>query len=464
MPFTKRVVEKTCMRLIDPIIKRIKDSELIQNILTLSFGSVISQLIPVLASLILARLYSPDDYGDWGVFNSYASILLILACGRYDLAILRPKRNIDGLNIAYLSAIIAVILCVFIFFILLIADLFNWTIICSIRGRYWLPINVFIGALILIYTSYANRYEKYKLIAKSSIVQHFAQDIIRIILGGLKLFPNGLIIGAAIGNMGAFFNLHKTLKIFNINIIKRSFSKNKIKYLALTYKDFFIYGLPSGLLNIMSTSVPVILISYLFSTYYTGHFSMAVHLLYLPMAFTGNAMSKIYYKKVCMWEKEKISTLSFNMFKFSYWTGIIPVILLIFTGDKLFSLILGDKWETAGIFSIYLSLWLWATFCFSPLSTIYMAIDKQEISMIINSVNFLGRISAIIMGKYLTDSIFLTVILYGVVNLLLRALDGIVIWKYTGMRMKIKDKLLISISLVTVLIIWILKIYKLNII
>ncbi|MDR3259735.1 MAG: oligosaccharide flippase family protein [Fusobacteriaceae bacterium] len=450
--------------IIDNIVKKIKNSEIIQNILTLSFGSVVSQLIPIFVSLILARLYSPDDYGVWGVFSSYSSILLVFACGRYDLAILRPKRNIDALNIAYLSSIIAIILCVFIFFILLIADLFKFTAICSINGRYWLPVNVFIGALVLICTSYANRSERYRLIAKSSIFQSIVQATSRILFGISNFFSNGLIIGATMGGTVAFFYFHKNLKVFNLNCIKRSLSIKRIKELAVIYKNFFLYEMPSGLLNTMSTGIPIILMSYLFSKYYVGQFSMALHLLFLPISFIGTAMGNIFYKKACIWDNEKTAAFAFNILKFSYWTGIIPFLLLIFFGDELFSIVLGSKWQMAGIFSIYLSLWLWVTFCFSPLSTIYMAIDKQKMSMIVNSVNFFGRISAIIIGKYLIDSIFFTIFLYGVFNLLLWVLNGCIIWKYINIQMKILDKLLISSSFFIVLIIWIIKIYKLNLI
>ena len=46
-----------------------------KHILTLGAGTLVAQLIPVLASVVLARIYSADAYGDWGIFLSVVSLL-----------------------------------------------------------------------------------------------------------------------------------------------------------------------------------------------------------------------------------------------------------------------------------------------------------------------------------------------------------------------------------------------------
>ena len=67
-----------------------------KHILTLGAGTLVAQLIPVLASVVLARIYSADAYGDWGIFLSVVSLLAVAATGQYELAIVRPESEKDA--------------------------------------------------------------------------------------------------------------------------------------------------------------------------------------------------------------------------------------------------------------------------------------------------------------------------------------------------------------------------------
>ena len=84
-------------------------NEFTRNLLTLSSGTVIAQIIPMLATLILSRLYTPDEMGEWGIFSSYAAILSVIACLKYDNAIVKPVRVVDAYNLSFISVVIGLI-------------------------------------------------------------------------------------------------------------------------------------------------------------------------------------------------------------------------------------------------------------------------------------------------------------------------------------------------------------------
>ena len=84
-------------------ISAIFQNEFIRNLVTLSSGTLIAQAIPMLATLVLSRLYSPSEMGEWGVFSSYASILAVIACLRDGNAIVKPLRVLDAYNLSFLS-------------------------------------------------------------------------------------------------------------------------------------------------------------------------------------------------------------------------------------------------------------------------------------------------------------------------------------------------------------------------
>ena len=46
--------------------------------LKLSFGNIIMYILPFLVTPILSRLYEKEDFGEWGVFSSFISIVTVL--------------------------------------------------------------------------------------------------------------------------------------------------------------------------------------------------------------------------------------------------------------------------------------------------------------------------------------------------------------------------------------------------
>ena len=82
-------------------------SEFSRNVLTLMTGTTIAQAIPIAISPILTRIYTPEDFGMFALYMSVASILSVVATGRYELAIMLPKKDEDAVNIVALSIIIS---------------------------------------------------------------------------------------------------------------------------------------------------------------------------------------------------------------------------------------------------------------------------------------------------------------------------------------------------------------------
>ena len=138
-----------------------------KHILTLGAGTLVAQLIPVLASVVLARIYSADAYGDWGIFLSVVSLLAVAATGQYELAIVRPESEKDAEMVMRLCFLIVLSFFFLSFGGVLVGEVFRLPLITQFPGKYLLPFFVLALGLLQIYTHYANRKERYKLIAIS---------------------------------------------------------------------------------------------------------------------------------------------------------------------------------------------------------------------------------------------------------------------------------------------------------
>jgi hypothetical protein len=90
-------------KLQEKLINSFMKSEFSRNVFTLVSGTAIAQFISIAASLIISRLYTPDDFGVFTIFISIASLISLLLAGRYELAINLPKSDNEGLNVLGLS-------------------------------------------------------------------------------------------------------------------------------------------------------------------------------------------------------------------------------------------------------------------------------------------------------------------------------------------------------------------------
>ncbi|WP_310441139.1 hypothetical protein [Sulfurimonas sp.] len=71
-------------------------SEFSRNVLTLMTGTTIAQAIPIAISPILTRIYTPEDFLVFALYMAIASILSVIATGRYEMAIMLPKYDKNG--------------------------------------------------------------------------------------------------------------------------------------------------------------------------------------------------------------------------------------------------------------------------------------------------------------------------------------------------------------------------------
>src|SRR5699024_8218297 len=126
--------------------------------------------------------------------------------------------------------------------------------------------------------------------------------------------------------------------------------KVKLGKLAKKYYDFPVYRAPQDLLNSVSDSLPVIMLTTLFSPTSAGFYTIGRTVLRLPSNLVGKAVGDVFYPRIAEASNKKENmvkllqkaTLSLAA------VGIVPFGLVILFGPFLFSLVFGAEWEMAG--------------------------------------------------------------------------------------------------------------------
>ena len=133
----------------------------------LASGSAVAQVIGVVATPIVTRLYQPSDYGAVALYGSIVAIVATVAAFRYESAIPLPPETGEGERDAIALVRISMLAAAFVSALVLVAavaaavsgrfqaisDLGNWV--------YAIPVGVLVSSWSLTLNAYAIRARRY---------------------------------------------------------------------------------------------------------------------------------------------------------------------------------------------------------------------------------------------------------------------------------------------------------------
>ena len=405
------------------MLKRFKPkSEFNRNILTLMTGTTIAQAIPIAISPILTRIYTPEDFGIFAIFLAITLIIGSIANGRYELAIMMPKKDEDAINIFALGFIITTSLSLLLLVLVLIFQKYFIFLLKNEEIGVWLyfvPISVFFFGIFNILNYFNNRKKNYKDISNANILKSIVAAIIQLSIGFIQQGATGLISGQIISQ---FFANTKLLKnIIKDKVLISKIKKKKIIALAKRYKNFPKYSMPSGLLNITSLQVPVFLLGAFFNIAIVGFYSLSYRFISLPMSIIGSSIGQVFFQKSSELKNDKkaLKKITLETYKKLFKIGILPFAIITVFGDYIFAFVFGKDWIVAGEYAQLLAIWILFLFIHSPITNLFSTLEKQKDALIFNITIIFSRILIISLGGYFFKDIYITIFLYSVLGIFL---------------------------------------------
>lgn len=378
-------------------------SEFSRNVLTLMTGTTIAQAMPIAISPILTRIYTPEDFGVFALYMSIASIIAVTATGRYEMAIMLPKKDEDAINIAALSVIIS-------FFVsliaLLIVFIFNFRITTLLGNPeisnwlYLIPITVLLTGIYQSLNYWSNRKKQYKRLATSRIVRSGTTAATNLGMGFGGFGSSGLILGGLIGQGISTYILGKMIWSED----KNRFDKiRKLKIFALSKRHikFPKFNLLNALIDNIRLSGISILVAKFFTTATLGQFSLAWKMVQVPMSLIGSSLSQVFFQKVSHARADDLDRIVKKfLIKASLVAAPLFIIIYFFAVD-IFMIVFGKNWELAGHAASIMAPWLFLNFLTSPLSMVFVAISRQDIMLIFSFFYMLVPVSIIFLFNHL---------------------------------------------------------------
>jgi O-antigen/teichoic acid export membrane protein len=364
-------------------------------------GTATAQVLSFIFSPITTRLFSPEVFGELSVFNSITGIIGIIICLRFELSIVLPKDDSEALSLYKLSIKIALVISTItgIFLVLFGKSLF-FSLGANELYRYWLfiPLVLLTTGIILPSNYWMTRTGNFKQLATNKIVIVLVSNIVTISLGVFGNVELGArLYSLLIANVIAVFMLQST--IYKKSGSMLSVAKIKGIDLIKKYRNFYIFDIWSALINNLSWMIVPILMNVYYSSAVAGQYSIGLRVIQLPASIIGSSITQVFIRTAS--EKSRNNTLypySLVMLKRLIMLAIIPSLILGLFSKQLFSMVFGNNWTEAGLYVQILAPWAFVWFISSPISSIFIVLQKQNLSLITSSINLITRIVSLYVG------------------------------------------------------------------
>lgn len=365
-------------------------------------GTAIAQAIPLLASPVLSRLFSPDDFGVLALYMSIATILSVIATGRYEMAVMLPEEKSDALSVLILSALLSVAVALF---TLAGIWIFHDPIVRyfdepSIGKWLWLlPVIVMFSGWFQGLNYWSTRLKTFRLNATSRVSQSVTSVSLQLLTGTFRAGSSGLITGYAAGILIRPLVLARNL-LKEFRGLRAAFNREQIVRNAKRYKNFPRINTPHAFLGSLQDNGIVYVIAGFFAKTVLGSYSFAFRVVRAPAELISSSVSQVFYQKAsAQYRKgENIRPLIITIYKNMALIGLPFFGILAMAGPALFSWIFGEEWSVAGEIARILTPWLFFNFLAAPVSSTAIIANKQKEAMLITLADIALRVTALVIG------------------------------------------------------------------
>jgi len=385
---------------------------IVKNTLTLSTGTAIASLIPILLQPLLRRLYSPEDFGAFAVYLSITGILVVVSTLRYELAVVLPERDEEAGNVVFLSLFIALLFNTIVFIVLLlvykgIIRLFNFPVEYSL-WLYFIPLSAFLFSAFNVLNYWLIRQKAFRSSASSKIVRRGGEGLVQASLGRIGITGAGLFIGDLAGHTVNFFAVRYLA--FRSGLTLKSFNWAILKNILKRYCEFPLYSTIPAFMNTVTLAMPILIVNKFYSESTTGQLDLARLVLFIPLVFLSEPLAQVFFQYATEKKLTKQSILPqvSKMILMLTISAITGIILIQVWSDELILFVFGDDWQTAAGFSTILVFSVGLRFIIDPFRYIFAAQEKIWILSAWQVFYFLTILS-LLMVRDLEISQFLTI-------------------------------------------------------
>jgi O-antigen/teichoic acid export membrane protein len=324
----------------------------LKNAAKLGGSMALSQAILILASLVLTRLYTPENFGVLAIFTSLYAQAVVLTSFCYEWNVpLEPKED-DAIDVLVFSLVCTIFTSIVLAIIIGIYghNIALWEKSPASEPFLWLlPVLIFFGGLYQNFNQWSIREKAFGLMARTKLAQSVWTTGVQIVLGLFSPSSLGLLVGyvftqiVGIWQQAAFFwsNHHVQIKLVSVPRIV-AVGRKYFTYALTTSTSESIYAAGSA--------VPSLLLASFYGTSVVGSFSVAQRMISIPGVIIGMALSQVFLSHTAELIRNDPRELKRLFVRTSLLLFVVSLLIgmIMLTSPFFFPIIFGKGWIESG--------------------------------------------------------------------------------------------------------------------
>jgi O-antigen/teichoic acid export membrane protein len=365
------------------MIRRIRSvifTEANKNSFVLLYGTVISQALPLLFSPVLARLYSPEEFGAFSLFFAIVAVLGNMSAGKFDLALYTSKTKQNAIFTVITGLVFAIGFSLLIFLVCGLVIGFAETDKLSWMAVVCIPFTVLALGSSNVFVGLSNREKRFKYISRAKMLLGATWVAVNLLAGLFNGGVMGLILGYALGQLVSSAYLYHINKSDFENV---SYNRRTFKFNVLRNKNYAFIFLPAHLLNTLSASGPSFFLSYLFGLNDNGFFFKAGRIGESPTNIIRSSLGNVFWQQA---SHDYINTGNARPVMKTFFLKLLVIgfpgyLILYLFSEQLFVFLFGQPWIEAAKYFQILAPYFFLQFVITPLTILVVLSNKPWIDI-----------------------------------------------------------------------------------
>ena len=368
----------------------------------LAAGTAVAQLVALGVAPLLGRLYSPSDFGLFGVFVSVAAIAGVVVTMRLDLAVVVPDSDEEAMDVVGVGVLITAVMSTAAALLVLAAG----GLLGELLGE---PGVVPLLALLPLYLGatgvhqmlnyWSTRTSHFGRLSVAEMTRSVSVAGAQLTGGYLRAGPAGLTLGQVLGQVVAAAILVARAARVTTGMFTRRLSLRTARNVLGRFRQFVVFGTPQVLVNALNQGLPAFVLTVTFDAGIAGHYLMAQRLLSAPIGLLGRSTRQVLYPRLSLAMRDGSALrVALRATSLLAVVAAVPVALVVAAGPAIYRFVLGSEWELAGEFSRYLVLWLAVAFVNIPSVSLVPLLEMQRWHAVYEVVYLCARLAALLLG------------------------------------------------------------------
>jgi O-antigen/teichoic acid export membrane protein len=341
-------------------------------------GAAVAQAIPLIGSLVIARLFLPADFGTFAAWLGATTLAAVAVSGRYELALVLEPTSAGRRVGAHVTLWVAVVASAGIAICCVLALMAPG----PVSQSSWAPLMLLVAPTGLLmastqtWQSWAAAESRFMDLSAMRIAQSTGITGLQVFAGLVSSSALSLALGHALGVTVALAFATRRLPVGHIDRADaRAFLRRHV--------NFPLWSLPGGFINAGAAQLPVFVVAVRFGADIAGYLALVLRILGAPTALLGASVLDVFkvraaasYRERGQCREDYLRTLR----GLAIGSAIVCIPVALFS-EELFAFLFGERWHEAGVMAAWLLPLFALRFVASPLSYMFFIAGRQRLDL-----------------------------------------------------------------------------------